>query len=180
MQFFSEWEEDYSWPEQMNEELGANSSSDEENGRGEQSHVPPLPLPQPQVHPVNTAAIAAAAEAGSKLAGPATTAHLLATAMADLIYWENPVGNASILGFVLGCLVSAVAAPAIQYVAAPYAPPTPFVSGIPPAAPAAPAAAAAAAAAARVVTSPRATTPGASPFWVEFSGGQREDTKEVR
>merc|ERR1712158_189802 len=38
---------------------------------------------------------------------------------------------------------TAVAAPAIQYVAAPYAPLTPFVSGIPVAAPAAPAAPAA-------------------------------------
>ena len=41
-EFFSEWEEDYSWPEQMKEELGASSSSDEEN-EGKQSNVLPPP-----------------------------------------------------------------------------------------------------------------------------------------
>ena len=38
-EFFSEWEEDYSWPEQK---LGASSSSDEEN-EGKQSNVLPPP-----------------------------------------------------------------------------------------------------------------------------------------
>ena len=39
MQFFSEWEEDYTYPEQMEEELGASSSSEEEEEEEEDEGV---------------------------------------------------------------------------------------------------------------------------------------------